>query len=75
MGTLNQLTISVKVDKGISVTSDGSALTMAFIDSAGKVVAHGDELAMEVHKAVLAAYEELWVGNGHLEVIRRVPSL
>lgn len=68
METLDAISITVRLDEGISFTSPGQQLSLAVVDAAGNIVAK-EGLAEKLIMSILHAHEQLWLGSGHLTII------
>ncbi|WP_205794459.1 hypothetical protein [Burkholderia sp. Ac-20353] len=62
-------TISAVSYEGISITTpDGMPATLAVVDSNGKVIEAGPDVANAVWSVVIEAYRRFLMGTGHLRV-------
>lgn len=66
--------ITAHVRDGFSfATPDGAPLHLALIDASGQQVASGASVSKAVLTAAVKAYEDFWIGNGGLIVLKPTP--
>ena len=64
------INVSAKIDVGIQLTDEsGAPLFLTVVDSDGRVVAIGPEVANVVFKAAVTAYDNFWQSNGRMTTI------
>lgn len=67
-GTLSTAQISAVVHEGFSVTANGKPCHLAIIDSEGKIIDAGEQVASEAFNVAVESYKNMLKGMGHLRV-------
>lgn len=64
-GNLFGITVTASMPTGIQIKDhDGVAAELAIIDTAGRIIAQGRAVEVEVFGVVLKAYDDFWVAKG-----------
>lgn len=67
---MDNVIVRAKVDEGLSLLSkDGHPLTLAVLDSSGRILASGPAVNAAVFTSSVNAYDNFWQGNGHLTAV------